>query len=53
VPAILLDQVAEQPAQTGMAPVGPGQVDELVESTVGKAAPSLALDHPTVPSQSA
>jgi len=36
VPAILLDQVAEQPAQAGMASVGPGDVDELVEAAVGQ-----------------
>jgi len=36
VPAILLDQVAEEPAQAGMATVGPGDVDEPVESAVGQ-----------------
>jgi len=32
VPAVLLDQVAEEPAQADMATVGSGDVDELVES---------------------
>ena len=36
VPPVLLDQVADQAAQAGMAPVGPGEVDELVESAVGQ-----------------
>ena len=35
VPAILLDQVAEEPTQAGMATVGPGEVDELVDSAIG------------------
>ncbi len=35
VPAVLLDQVAEEPAQAG-ATLGPGNVDELVEPTVGQ-----------------
>jgi hypothetical protein len=32
VAAILLDQVAEKPAQAGMTTVGPGEVDELVDT---------------------
>ena len=36
VPAVLLDQVADQPAQAGVATVGPGDVDELVEPAVGQ-----------------
>src|SRR5258708_8592435 len=36
MPAILLDQVAEESAQAGMATVGPGGVDGLVESAVGQ-----------------
>ena len=36
VPAVLLDQVAEQPTQTGMGPVGRGDVDELIGSAVGQ-----------------
>ena len=35
VPAVLLDQVEEEPAQAGTATVGPRLVDELVESAVG------------------
>ena len=36
VPAVLLDQVAQEPAQAGMLAVRPGDVDELVESAVGQ-----------------
>src|SRR5262249_37962305 len=36
VPAILLDQVADQPAQAGMTPIGPAKVDELAESAIGQ-----------------
>ncbi len=36
VPPVLLDQVAEQPAQAEMAPVGHGEVDTLVESAVSQ-----------------
>ncbi len=36
VPAVLLDQVTEEPAQAGMATVWPGGVDELVEPAVGQ-----------------
>ena len=35
VPAILLDQVAEEPAQAGLATFRIGKVDELVESAAG------------------
>src|SRR5262245_60490353 len=36
VPAIFLDHVADDPAQAGVAAVGPGDVDELVEAAVGQ-----------------
>ena len=36
VPAVLLDQVAEQPTQAGMGAVGQGDVDRLVGSAVGQ-----------------
>jgi DNA-binding CsgD family transcriptional regulator len=36
MPAVLLDQVADEPAQAGMAAVGPGDVDQLGESAVGQ-----------------
>src|SRR5690606_27274345 len=39
VPAVLLDQVADQPAQAEPPPVRPGEVDELVEPTVGQRRP--------------
>ena len=36
VPAVLLDQVADEPAQAGLATVGPGHVDQLIEPAVGQ-----------------
>ncbi len=36
VPAVLRDQVAEEPAQAGMATIWPADVDELVEPTAGQ-----------------
>jgi len=36
VPAVFLDQVAEQPAQAGVAAVGRGHVHELVQSPAGQ-----------------
>ena len=35
VPAVFLDQVADEPAQAGVAAVKPGDVDQLGESAVG------------------
>jgi hypothetical protein len=47
VPAVLLDQVAEEPAQAGMVAVGVGHVNELVESAVdqGYVEPSAGPPH--------
>jgi len=36
VPAVLLDEGAQQSAQAGMATVGPGDVGELAESVGGQ-----------------
>jgi hypothetical protein len=36
VPAVLLDQVADEPAQAGLATVGPADVNEMVEPAVGQ-----------------
>ena len=36
VPAVLLDQVADESAQARVATVGPRDVDELVEPAVGQ-----------------
>lgn len=36
MPAVLLDQIAHEPAQTGVATLVVGDVDELVEPAVGK-----------------
>ena len=36
VPAVLLDQVAHQAPQAGVAAVGPAGVDELAEAAVGQ-----------------
>ncbi len=36
VPAILLDQVAHEAPQAGMAAIGPAEMDELVEPAVGQ-----------------
>ena len=36
MPAVLLDQVADQPAQAGMAAIGPADVDQLGQSAVGQ-----------------
>jgi hypothetical protein len=36
VPAVLLDQVAHEAPQAGMAAVGPGEMDELVEPAIGQ-----------------
>jgi hypothetical protein len=36
VPAVLLDQVAHEAPKAGVAAVGPGNVNELVESAVGE-----------------
>jgi hypothetical protein len=41
---VLLDQVAEPPAQADAAPVEVGDVNELVERAVAQAASSLARD---------
>jgi hypothetical protein len=35
MPAVLLDQVEDEPAQAGMAAIGPADVDQLGESVVG------------------
>jgi hypothetical protein len=51
VPAVLPDQVAEQPAQTGMGAVGRGDVDELIGSALGQAASSFERDRSTALSQ--
>ena len=34
VPAVLLEEVVEEPAQAGVAPVGPRDMNELVEPAV-------------------
>ena len=53
VPAVLLDQVADEPAQAGVPAVVVGDVDELVEPAVGQRRVHLARDRSTAPSQSA
>ena len=51
VPAVLLDQVAQEPAQAGMVAVGVGHVNELVESAVdqGYVEPSAGPPYGGVP----
>jgi hypothetical protein len=36
MPAVLLDQVAKQPAQAGMSTIGGGCMNELVQAAVGQ-----------------
>jgi hypothetical protein len=36
MPAVLLDQVADEPTQAGMAAVGPAHVDQLGEPAAGQ-----------------
>ena len=51
VPAVFLDQVADEPAQAGMAAIGPADVDQLGEPAVGqgRSEPGAGPFHGAVP----
>jgi hypothetical protein len=53
VTAVLLDQVADEPAQAGVATIRPGEMNELVESAVGQGASNRVRDRSTASSQRA